>query len=339
LERRRLGREDLVESSPYFRDGEIGSGVFHWRVYKSYEVKTYKDTTHNVDGLEYDVPYFVASDREGRGASRIAKIYDPFIDTPYLFLEFARMRRQGDAETDALHWISMYGLLGITRRKRRPLAPGVFTVEDFTGIVIPPWRYDDRGGKDESVDYFWNAAAGASRNLVLYEAVLNQNYEELEWYLFDEGSHYIDTVRERELRRACREQERTGATWDEILIDHALKNIGSTVASMLQTFAYPLLFRRRENRESLGGANTLEVGYGVRNLLGVMYLQFYWLITSQGDLYRCKNCGRIISHATPISTSGQSRKPRKDKIFCDYRCRQRHHYQNRVKPARKKGNN
>ncbi len=71
------------------------------------------------------------------------------------------------------------------------------------------------------------------------------------------------------------------------------------------------------------------------NLLGAMYLQFYWLMTSAGDLSRCKQCKNIISHAPPIASDGQIRKPRTDKEFCDSRCRQNYHYHNRIKPARR----
>jgi hypothetical protein len=70
------------------------------------------------------------------------------------------------------------------------------------------------------------------------------------------------------------------------------------------------------------------------NLLGAMYLQFYWAMTSSGDLSRCRFCRRIISRAPWISSSGQTRKPRNDKEFCSSRCRQNYHYHNRVKSAR-----
>ena len=69
-----------------------------------------------------------------------------------------------------------------------------------------------------------------------------------------------------------------------------------------------------------------------RNLLGAMYVQFYWLVASAGDLSRCKHCNRIISYASPIPGS-RDRKPRKDKEFCDKRCRQNYHYHNRIKPS------
>jgi hypothetical protein len=75
------------------------------------------------------------------------------------------------------------------------------------------------------------------------------------------------------------------------------------------------------------------------NLLGAMYLQFYWVMTSTGDLSRCKYCGQLISRAPSIADSGQTRKPRNDKEFCNNRCRQNYHYHNRRKAARQGHNN
>ena len=67
-----------------------------------------------------------------------------------------------------------------------------------------------------------------------------------------------------------------------------------------------------------------------------MGLQFYWLITSGGELDHCKYCGRVISNAPPVpgSRTVKERKPRSDKTFCNSRCRQNYHYHTRIKPAR-----
>jgi hypothetical protein len=74
------------------------------------------------------------------------------------------------------------------------------------------------------------------------------------------------------------------------------------------------------------------------NLLGAMYLQFYWVMTSSGDLSRCKYCSQIISRAPSVDGSAQTRKPRNKNQFSDSRCRYNYHYHNRIKPARQ-GNN
>jgi hypothetical protein len=80
------------------------------------------------------------------------------------------------------------------------------------------------------------------------------------------------------------------------------------------------------NRESLTAS------VWPRNLLGAMYLQFYWLITS-GDVTRCKFCNGVISLAPP-TLGGKGRKVRADEQFCDSHCRQNHHYHTKVKPTR-----
>jgi hypothetical protein len=57
------------------------------------------------------------------------------------------------------------------------------------------------------------------------------------------------------------------------------------------------------------------------------------MMTSGGDLSRCKSCDQIISRAPSSTGSGQTRKPRNDKEFCGNRCRQNYHYNNRIEPA------
>jgi hypothetical protein len=58
------------------------------------------------------------------------------------------------------------------------------------------------------------------------------------------------------------------------------------------------------------------------NLLGAMYLQMHWLLTSGGNLVRCEHCRRVISLARPHP---DGRKRRRDKRFCDDACRQGHY--------------
>ena len=76
-------------------------------------------------------------------------------------------------------------------------------------------------------------------------------------------------------------------------------------------------------------------GWGVRNLLGAIYLQFYWVVTSGEGITKCSCCGQIISYAPPVlETGAKGRKPRSNKEFCDSRCRLNYHYHNRIKPRR-----
>ncbi len=107
---------------------------------------------------------------------------------------------------------------------------------------------------------------------------------------------------------------------------------------VLSAFAHPAttfeLWSQDIAPEKTQNLGSLTASLWPRNLLGAMYLQFYWLITSAGDLSRCKHCGRFLSYAPPISATGKTRKPRNDKEFCDSRCRQNYHYHARLKPAR-----
>ncbi len=76
----------------------------------------------------------------------------------------------------------------------------------------------------------------------------------------------------------------------------------------------------------------LGASWAFRNLLGAMYLQFYWLITSRADIKRCKYCGRIIYLAPPIPQPGEKpRKPCSDKEYCDKSCQQNYDYHERRK--------
>lgn len=111
---------------------------------------------------------------------------------------------------------------------------------------------------------------------------------------------------------------------------------------MLEQFVYPCISVDLETRETLypGVLYAPDHFYRFwqpRNLLGALYLQAYWLVTSAAELSKCKYCGRVISYAAslPDAADKAKRKPRRDKEFCDSRCRQNYHYHNRVKPAHK----
>ena len=128
----------------------------------------------------------------------------------------------------------------------------------------------------------------------------------------------------------------TGAAWIDVLVDRAMGQVWEHVMT-LAIFAYPAISPTDgPGIRPLLTVDSLNASWGVRNLLGAMYLQFFWLVTSAGELSRCKYCGRIISYAppVPVGEDRKARKPRKDKEFCDSRCRQSYHYHNRVKPSR-----
>jgi hypothetical protein len=341
---RRIGRKDLSSTRP-FVDEEY-AGFFVWRVYEDFDI------------IEPDggLPYYKASINKG-------EYYRPFEDTPYLFLEFARLLEQKSHPMEALDkWLTKYGLLGLSH-------PDTHTLErvaevtwvpkaDWTPeLSVPPLRYEDAGGPGDTLNAYVFEISRANKLLILYEALLNKDVNRLEqFFAYHEGCT-TEVLKARWGSRVQKAKEenlnlKDGVyfakdimddvliypslpnSWNSFLVDKALFDIWSTVGAALSAFTYPSI----TSTDGSGPLtpHKLTSTWRARNLLGALYLQFHWLITSAAELTRCKNCGGIISHAQPNPESGQ-RKPRKDKEFCGSRCRQNYHYQNRVKPDRKKG--
>lgn len=116
----------------------------------------------------------------------------------------------------------------------------------------------------------------------------------------------------------------------------ALTFVALEVMRMVRTFTYPKL-------TLLPGPalpSRLSSGHGFLNLLGVMYLQMYWLLAAgEKHVTRCKYCGKLVRlTARKPGNEGENRdrKPRQDKRYCNDACRQRHHYQTRTKPRRER---
>ena len=330
--KRKIGREDLSGANPFWKERDP-HGFFWWGVYEDYEL------------VEQDWhPSYVEASNSKR------EYYLPLVDTPHLFLEFARIAEHREPEKALGLWTFRYGLLGLT-----PEAQQVPSGE-FPEVTVPPLKYKDSGGLGDTQDAYVMEAVRTNRLLTLYEALLSKDIERLEPLLVFLKKSTPEAVKE-EWRRELNERNESGvgkdgvflvrdiledmliydsppSSWDAYLFDEALNDIWHIVGTALSMFAYPSIV-------PMGNSGPLTVdqltsSWAPRNLLGAMYLQFYWLITSASALSRCKHCGRIISYAPPLPQSGK-RKPRKDKVFCDERCRQNHHYHNRVKPARKRG--
>ncbi len=308
--RRRLGREDLRSVSPLLQDKESHTPL-PWRVYEEYEI------VDQADGL----PYIAA-------VGRVVDSYYPLVDTPHLFLEFARTVENRNPAQALWQWVHTYGLLGLAHKDT-----GYF-VEEIPEVVFPPREYDASGGPGETVDAHWYYAELANEDLVLYEAALNRDAEKLERVLYPTEE---DQERGEQDRHLTEKKKEYGADWTDRLIGFALRQIWEDVGSLLNNQAYPTIGYRGDLPSELAllSIDRLTASWDTRSLLGAMYLQFYWLVTSAGNLSRCKHCGRIMSYAPPIPGSAD-RKPRKDKEFCSRQCRQNYHYQNRVKPARKR---
>lgn len=314
---RRLGREDLASVNPFLREKEIHA-PFVWHVYEDYELVEEEDT----------LPYLRASTPKGYEEPNPVKSYNPLVDTPRLFLDFARIAERKNPAKALSQWIAQYGLLGFADS-----SPQWFP-EALPQVTVPPRWYDDMGGPGETLTAVWNEVYTINSTLALYEAVLNRDPVKLESLLFPPGEE--PELLEQLRHYANRLIEETGSDWIDVLVDRALGQVWEYIMA-LAVFAFPAISPTgRKHQQPLLTVDRLNASWGVRNLLGAMYLQFFWLVTSAGELARCKHCARIISYASPVQVEGlhKVRKPRTDKEFCDSRCRQNYHYHNRIKPTR-----
>jgi hypothetical protein len=311
---RRLGREDLASVNPFVREEEIHA-PFVWHVYEDYELVEEEDA----------LPYLRASIPKGYESPKRVKSYNPLVDTPRLFLDFARIAERKNRAKALSQWIEQYGLLGFAHDSPQ------WSPQASPEVVVPPQQYDDRGGPGETLGAVWYEVYTTNSILALYEAALNRDPIKLESLLFPPGEEPESLERRRQYVNELMEE--TGSDWIDVLVDRALGQVWEHIMA-LAVFAYPTISPMGSvHQQPLLTVDRLNASWGVRNLLGAMYLQFFWLVTSAGELARCKYCGRIISYAPPMPES-EKRKPRKDKEFCDSRCRQNYHYHNRIKPAR-----
>ena len=308
---RRLNREDFSGANPLVVEGRGRTFEFTWAVYDGY----------GVAGEGTEGAYYVAAEGVEYGLE-----YDPLVDTPYLFLEFARLHEQRNRSEAIWAWISRNGLLGL-HREEDPF--GWHIPEPFS----PPRDFRSEGGPGETVAAFDEEVARANRVLTLYEAALSKDMDKLEQVWNIQGSSSNALEGRRYFRTVA---EHIDATYLDALVHVATRQVLWEAWMIMPEFCYPCLTHR-----SPAGAVRLEqrlapellmASVRPRNLLGAMYTQFYWLLASGGDLSRCKHCGRIISHAPSAFVGGRrGRKPRKDKEFCDSRCRQNYHYHHRIK--------
>jgi hypothetical protein len=300
--------QDLIGTNRFLRQEDF-YWPFVWEVYDEYEL------AESVDG----VPYLRAGSSIGsiRYKPQLSREYHPLVENPDLFLDFARICEQDDVLAALISWIAKNGLLGLTPVDK----------ED------PVYQHRSDGGPNDSVQATKNEAQKAYFALILYEAALGKDKDKLEKIFLpaEQGTRWLNDKR-RSLSQRAKEK---GVEWGDILVDEALRRVLVLVQGALGSYTYPRISPTVDYMEQPLTPERLTASWGVRNLLGAMYLQFYWMITSSGDLSRCKYCGHLISHARPLLGSGE-RKPRADKAFCSERCRHNDYYHNRRKPERQK---
>jgi hypothetical protein len=310
---RRLNREDFAGANPLLDEERERTFEFTWAVHDGYRIV----------GEGGEDAYYVAT-----GGAVIGSEYDPLVDTPYLFLEFARLHERRNRSEAIGAWISRYGLLGLHRdegyeRRHNPVP------------ALPPLDYRSTGGPGERVAVIDEEVIRANYILTLYEAALSKDVETLEqtWNIQGTSENALEG------RRYFRQMAETiGSTYLDALVHVAVRQVLWEAWKIIPEYCYPGLTHRSPtgpvNLEERLAPELLMASVRPRNLLGAMYAQFYWLLASGGDLSRCKHCGRIISHAPSAFVGGRrGRKPRKDKEFCDSRCRQNYHYHHRIKDS------
>ncbi len=324
----RLNREDFAKSNLLLDNRELRRPL-RWRVYEDYEILP---STEAVDS-----PYVQAAPQKRCQEPKTIEVYEPLTDTPYLFLEFARISENSDPNSALDTFFRRYGLLGLTPRNvqySKPLSPEY----ELISRIAPDRYHDDRGGHGDYLDLIWALVFEANESLNCYEAALSRDEEKLEHALFpDDDPTYV-----QERRQTLRRARSAGRGWIDLLVDRALGQTMEYVMGNVYAFAYPdITYPQHQLVWDMDNMPPLTVdhltrSWGARNLIGAMSLQFYWLITSASGLSNCKHCGRIISYSSPFPDSTK-RKPRKDKEFCNSRCRQNYHYHNRTK-AKRQGN-
>jgi hypothetical protein len=325
---RRLNQEDLVEGVSPFLETR-GDVEFRWYVYEDYESVERGPLT-----------YFRAED-----TGKVTRSYKPLEDSPSLFLEFARLAEQRNSAEALQEWISRRGLLGLHKRER-PKDDEREPESGETSFRRERWWFENdefteymhEGGSSESVHDIQGETISANHVLTNWEAFLSREPERAEHELLDHFPQHHSELKQRYISFLKSRARALGLTYKESLLYHAGFHACLGVQEVLEAFAYPYLAFDYGNPYAplLGtpGPGLAADSWRPRNLLGAMYLQMYQVMISSGKLSQCKYCGRIISYAPPIPGSATSRKPRKDKDFCDSRCRQNYHYHNRIKPER-----
>ena len=234
---------------------------------------------------------------------------------PSLFLEFARLADGGRLD----------GELDTEKNERVALEwAQAYGVLGLTPVSHPgAWWVDPRGGAGDTVGKFAEEAWIAHGTLELYQAAVAPDGPDLDTILdFLPGPRYEKVFRRNP--RAARER--------------ALDEVVKVVESQLANSCYPVVHGQGDKRSQ---------GWGFRNLIGAMWLQMLWQVTSR-DVRQCKRkgCPNLISFTPPgkleIPTTKQNRrKPykrgpyntRRDKLFCSSRCRKAHAYQEKAKKA------
>src|SRR5215208_445885 len=285
------------------------------------------------------------------------RVYRPLVDTPDLFLEFARQPYEECSEEVVRDWVRKYGILGYGREGEYDYGTDTNPWEDedlgSRGSVrgqkdedsnqptlwgFEQWDLDLYGSKSGPVDNvrtFYTEVELAATVLRTYEAILAADgkwaMERLFESRFHSPSDYVNSYEDEEGQIVEYGYYDEKSISNEAALSLALSAVAKHVDDKLR-YCHPGLdwwYIAQHAKDH----SDLKQHWRFDNLVGAMYLQMWWLMVSRADIVRCQNpmCGKIISLAPPQEGA---RKPRSDKKFCDDACRQQYRYHTKVKPAR-----
>lgn len=268
----------------------------------------FRGLTTRVTGADTGI-WYRCEDYEVRGDQVVAKydfqdfqgwdIYWPLKEVPDLFLRFARLCKEPNFEESVLAFSRRFGL-----------PDGRKTADEGHERTIPDAM---------SLSQIRAKSRRAQAILALYEAALNGDPQAARTVFCENRQDrafefYYDVINHEY------------PEWDVPIpqeLFFALDCVGRLTKQVSDKFCRKVCLPDPEPRGSSTphrwGLTTL---WGFDNLIGVMYLQAHWMVTSGEELTHCENCGMPISFARPHPSG---RKGRRDKRFCDDACRQAHH--------------
>ena len=297
-----------------------------WPVYEDYEVVEEEGRLYIYAPLR---PAGLPSDEDiqiEQPDLNLGRLYSPLQDVPDLFIRFTSlMPRRPILEEEMLErmleWVRSYGVLGSHAQTDIGPADDPKTLD-----------YSSQRDRVQSVLEFWRALQEATHCLRLYQAAAaNQGLGD-EDALSDilSTQDRVDLSRRDRKKKTVREQREVALVRAQLIV-HA----------HISQECYPVLSRQLQRTAD----NTYETagffqGWGSRSLLGAMYLQMMWLMTTASNVKQCKGpgCLNIITYDPPQSPAGLKKgargkyRTRMDKRFCSKNCVQKWRYHNVIKP-------
>jgi hypothetical protein len=232
------------------------------------------------------------------------RMYSP-LDVSGLFLEFASLMENPGLD-DKLH----------TDNNR---AVALDWISTYGVLGLTPAGFDSltgrihQGGEEDTLSRFVEEAGFANATLRLLEAATAPEGPDIDF-----------------IKRGMSEGEKERYAEDPAKArSWALARVGRVAELYLEDYCYPS-FRVQED-------GTVVLDWQFRNLLGAMWIQMMWLLTSTGGTRRCARpgCPRIITFepGRPLAEPGLKRnrrgkyRTRIDKQFCTDLCRVKNHQQ------------